>query len=290
MRGGTRQLFRCATQQLSNSATGWVAGGGYNRLMTKRALITGASSGIGAALAKVLARRGWSVALLARRVDLLNEVVRDVGAAAGAFPCDVTDLSSVRDAVRNAESALGGPFDLAIANAGISVPTHSTKFNIDDAESMVRVNVLGMMYLFDAVVPGMVERRSGHFVGVASLAGLRGLPTSSVYSATKAAMQAFLESSRGELAPYGVRVTTVNPGFIATPMTEKNRFKMPFLMNVDEAALIIADGIERGARVVEFPRLMSALVRLTRFLPAVVYDFATAPYGRRKIDPPKVKR
>jgi short-subunit dehydrogenase len=155
---------------------------------------------------------------------------------------------------------------------------------------MVRVNVLGMMYLFDAVVPGMVERRSGHFVGVASLAGLRGLPTSSVYSATKAAMQAFLESSRGELAPYGVRVTTVNPGFIATPMTEKNRFKMPFLMNVDEAALIIADGIERGARVVEFPRLMSALVRLTRFLPAVVYDFATAPYGRRKIDPPKVKR
>jgi short-subunit dehydrogenase len=258
--------------------------------MTKRALITGASSGIGAALAKVLARRGWSVALLARRVDLLNEVVRDVGAAAGAFPCDVTDLSSVRDAVRNAESALGGPFDLAIANAGISVPTHSTKFNIDDAENMVRVNVLGMMYLFDAVVPGMVERRSGHFVGVASLAGLRGLPTSSVYSATKAAMQAFLESSRGELAPYGVRVTTVNPGFIATPMTEKNRFKMPFLMNVDEAALIIADGIERGARVVEFPRLMSALVRLTRFLPAVVYDFATAPYGRRKIDPPKVKR
>jgi short-subunit dehydrogenase len=258
--------------------------------MSKRAIITGASSGIGAELARVLARRGWSVALLARRTDLLDEVAGSIGASAVAVPCDVTDADSVRAAVRSGEEALGGPFDLAVANAGVGGPTHATKFNVSNAERMVRVNILGMMYLFDAVMPGMVERRSGRFAGVASLAGLRGLPTSSVYSATKSAMQSFLEASRGELALYGIKVTTVNPGFIDTPMTEKNKFKMPFLMNVGDAARIIADGIERGARVVEFPWPLSLALRIVRFFPAALYDFVTAPYGRRKIDPSKVKR
>lgn len=258
--------------------------------MPKRAVITGASSGIGAELARVLARRGWSVALLARRADLLDELAKEIGPSAVSIACDVTDSESVRDAVRKGEELLGGAFDLAVANAGVSGPTHATKFSLDDAERIIRVNVLGMFYLFDAVIPGMVERRSGQFAGIASLAGLRGLPTSSVYSASKSAMQSFLEASRGELAPYGVKVTTVNPGFIATPMTEKNKFKMPFLMNVGDAAVIIADGIERGARVVEFPRLLAYAIRLLRLFPAALYDRVTSPYGRRKIDPAKVKR
>jgi short-subunit dehydrogenase len=257
--------------------------------MSKRAIITGASSGIGEALARELGRRGWSLALLARRGDRIECLALELGNAAAALPCDVTDSAAVADSVRKAEAALGGPFDLAIANAGIGAPTHASKFKAQDAEQMVRVNVLGMMYLFGAVVPGMIERRSGRFAGVASLAGLRGLPTSSVYSATKAAMQAFLESSRIELAPYGVGVTTINPGFVATAMTEKNRFRMPFLMNVGEAARIIADGLERGARVVEFPRPMSLLMRFVRLLPNAIYDRVMIPYGRRKIDPSKVK-
>jgi len=218
------------------------------------------------------------VALLARRVDVLRELASELRDSV-AVECDVTNLESVRSAVKEA----GGVFDLAIANAGIGVPSHATKFNIHEAEQMVRVNILGMMYLFDAVVPSMIALKHGHFAGVASIAGLRGLPTSSVYSSTKAAMHAFLEASRIELAPYGVAVTTVNPGFIATPMTDKNRFKMPFLMKADEAARIIADGLERRARVVEFPRPMSMLMRAVRLIPDAIYDRAAAPYGKRKI-------
>lgn len=257
--------------------------------MQKRAIITGASSGIGLELARELALRGWALALLARRTELLDDAVRAIGENAVAIPCDVTDSGAVHDAVKHGESRLGGAFDLAVANAGVGIPSHATKFNLADAEQTIRVNVLGMMYLFDAVIPAMVERGSGRFVGVASVAGLRGLPTAAPYSASKAAMQAFLEASRIELAPYGVGVTIVNPGFIQTAMTEKNRFKMPFLMKAEPAARIIADGIERGARVVEFPWRMSMLIRAGRLLPDAIYERITGPFARRK-DPSKVKR
>jgi short-subunit dehydrogenase len=245
-----------------------------------RAVITGASSGIGLELARELAKRGWTLALLARRTDLIEQLARELPQAV-AVGCDVTDAASVRDTVRRAEMALGGPFDLAVANAGVSIHGHAAKFKIDDAEQIIRVNILGMMYLFDAVIPSMVERRSGRFAGVASLAGLRGLPTSSVYSASKAAMQAFLEAVRVELAPYGVGVTVVNPGFVATPMTEKMPF-VPFLMKSDRAARIIADGLERGKRVIEFPRPTSMAMRVARFLPDALYDRIVAPAARRK--------
>jgi short-subunit dehydrogenase len=255
-----------------------------------RAIITGASSGIGAALARELARRGWTIALLARRAELLDALVKEVPAKSIALACDVTDADAVREAVERGEDALGGPFDLAIANAGVGVPSHAAKFILADAELMMRVNVLGMFNLFDAVIPSMVERRSGRFAGVASLAGLRGLPATSVYSASKAAMQAFLEASRIDLLPYGVSVTTINPGFIETAMTEKNRFKMPFLMKVDDAARVIADGLERGRRVIEFPRPMSIVMRFSRLLPDWLWERVTSPYARRKIEPEKVRR
>ena len=255
-----------------------------------RTLITGASSGIGAALARELSRRGHALGLIARRAEMLDALVAELQTPAVALPCDATDSTAVRAAVARGEAALGGPFDLAIANAGIGIPSHATKFNLADAELMVRVNVIGMMVLFDVVVPRMIERRAGHFAGVASLAGHRGLPTSSVYSATKAAMQAFLEASRVELAPYGVAVTTVNPGFVVSPMTDKNKFKMPFLMSAERAARIIANGLERRKRVVEFPMPMSLLTRFLRILPNAIFDRATTPYGRRKIDAEKIRR
>lgn len=248
----------------------------------RRGIITGASSGIGLALARELARRGHALALVARRAELLTAAVAEIGPNAVAIACDVTDKDAVRKAVRDAEERLGGPFDLAIANAGVSIPGHATKFKLDEAEQIIRVNYLGMLYLFDAVIPSMVERKTGRFAGVASLAGLRGLPAAGPYSASKAAMQAFLEAARVELQPYGVGVTIVNPGFVATPMTEKNRFRMPFLWTPEKAARVIAQGLDAGRRVVEFPWQMSRLMRLTRLLPDALYDRITGPHARRR--------
>ena len=250
----------------------------------KRAIITGASSGIGLALAQELGRRGWEVALLARRTELLAEAVaaleRDHRGRAVALTCDVTDAAAVAAAVRQGESLLGGPFDLAVANAGVGIPTHAAKFDAAAAGEVIIVNVVGTMNLFGAVIPSMIERRSGRFAGVASLAGLRGLPTASAYSASKAAMQTFLESARVELRQFAVGVTTINPGFIVTAMTEKNRFRMPFLMKVEKAASIIADGLERGKRVIEFPLPMSIMTRMMRHLPGFIFDRMMAPAAR----------
>lgn len=241
------------------------------------------------ALARELARRGYVSALLARRENELARLAQELRGSV-AIPCDVTDREAVFDAVRRGEEALGGPFDLAVANAGVSIPTSSTEFDLDDAETMIRVNVLGVMHLFAAVIPSMVARRSGRFVGVASIAGLRGLPTSAVYSATKAAVQAFLEGSRVELIPYGVGVTIVNPGYVDTPILEKYRHKLPFLVKVTDAAAIIADGIERGERIIEFPLPMSLLMRFARLLSARMYDVLATPFAKRGIDMSKVRR
>ena len=254
----------------------------------KRAVLTGASSGIGLELARELSRRGYDLALLARRAELLEKLAGELstnGTRAVAISCDVVDAAAVADAVRRGEQELGGPFDLAIANAGVSIPNHATKFSIADAEQVIRVNVLGVMYLYDAVIHGMIERKQGRFVGIASVAGLRGLPTSGPYSASKAAVQSFLEAARIELAPYGVGVTIVNPGFIVTEMTAKNKFHMPFLMKADRAARIIANGIERGKRLVEFPKPMSLFMRTARLVPDALYERMMVPYGRRKIEP-----
>ena len=237
------------------------------------AIITGASSGIGAAMARELSRRGYAVVLLARRAELLTDLARELPNAL-AIPCDVTDAAAVRDAVARA-----GPIDVAIANAGIGTTGWAAN-SVDAAEEMMRVNYFGTLHLFDAVIPQMIERRSGRFAGIASLAGLRGLPTAAGYSASKAAMQAYLEAARVELAKFDIHITVVNPGFIKTAMTDANTFHMPFLMTAERAARIIVDGIERGARVIEFPLPMSILTRFARVLPSWLYDRAVRSGAR----------
>ncbi len=224
-------------------------------------------------MAREFSRRGYALVLLARRADLLQKLASELTNAI-AVPCDVTDSAAVHDAVARA-----GEINVAIANAGVGTTGWAAK-SVSEAERMMHVNYFGMLYLFDAVIPQMMERRSGRFAGIASIAGLRGFPTASGYSASKAAMQAFLEAARVELAPFGIRVTIVNPGFIATAMTEKNTFSMPFLMTTERAAKIIVDGIERGGRIVEFPWQMSALTRFSRALPAWITDRMMGGYSR----------
>lgn len=239
----------------------------------KTIVITGGSSGIGEAMAREYGRRKYRVGLLARRHELSEEVaaaVRQAGGAAIALTCDVTDRGSVSAAVETVRAEFG-PIDVAIANAGISRTIFLPRLNLDDAEMIFRTNVFGMFYLFDATVPQMVERRRGQFVGVASLAGLRALPTSSVYSASKAAMQTFLEAARLELARFDVTVSVVNPGFVETAMTARHKFKMPFLVSSPRAGRLIVDRLEIGREEINFPLPTAMIMKVARLMPRVLY-------------------
>lgn len=258
----------------------------------KVAIITGASSGIGLELARELSRRGFAVALLARRKHLIDAAVtqiNDNGGSAIGIECDVTHRESVSTAVRLTKEKIGA-VDVAVANAGVGIPTPLRKFSLDDAVQIVTVNYIGMLNLIGAVLPDMLERQSGHLVGIASLAGFRGLPTSAGYSASKAAMQTFLDAARVELRPKGIRVTTVNPGFVETAMTEKHKGRLPFLMSVEKASLRIADAIERQVPVISFPLPSAIAMKLIRVLPDRLYDLALAPLVKRRVDSDKVKR
>jgi short-subunit dehydrogenase len=252
----------------------------------KSVIITGGSSGIGEAIAKELFARGYGrVALTARgqdRLDSVSTYLSGRGCDVMTFACDVRDESAVRRGVDQVIDAWGVP-DLAIANAGTGFPTPARILDLEKAREVMRTNFDGMLHLFAAVVPKMAERKRGHVAGIASLAGLRGLPGSSMYSASKAAMQAWLEASRVELRPYDIDVTIVNPGFVDTPLVEKNRFPMPFIMSATRAARIICDGLESRARVVEFPLPMALVMRTARWLPGFAWDRLASPYGRAKL-------
>jgi len=237
------------------------------------ALVTGASSGLGLCLSEQLVAKGYRVAMLAQGREPLEEAARRVGAGGGttrALVCDVREADRVRSAVSEVE-ADWGRIDVAIANAGLGRATWATDFDLEAAELMVRTNYLGVVHLYAAVIPGMLARGGGHFAGVASLAGLRCLPGGSAYAASKAAVQAFLDTVRPELGPRGVRVTTVNPWFVSTPHNAGTR--RPFMVEPDWAAGVILRGVERGARTVEFPWPAALGMRLLRLAPDAWFDW-----------------
>ena len=235
----------------------------------RAAVITGASSGIGRSLALVLAGRGCKVGLIARRRAALDGIVAAIGASGGvaaAATADVGDRAQTRAAV----AALGeanGPCDLLIANAGVGLPTTLDPVNIEAVEEMIRVNLLGVIYAIDAVLPTMLARGAGQIAAVSSLAGYRGLPGESAYCASKAAVNVYLEGLRVQLRGRGVAVTTVCPGFVRTPMTAPNRFAMPWVMDADEAAVRIVNALRRRPKVYNFPMPTTALMKLSRWAP-----------------------
>ena len=233
------------------------------------AWITGASSGIGRALALNLAAAGWTVAVSARRADALDEVVRAAGEGPGrivAYPLDVTDGAAVAATLERIEAEVA-PVARAVLNAGMHKPTPAADFRAEAVEAIVTLNVLAVARGLDALLPRMRERGRGQIAIVASVAGYRGLPTAAGYGASKAAAINMAEALRPELEAEGILMQVVNPGFIETPMTAENRFPMPMLMSVRDAAAALTRGLDSRRFEIVFPRLFCWFVKLYRCLP-----------------------
>ena len=244
-----------------------------------RVVISGASSGIGEALVRLYASAGHTVGLMSRRqVAMQGDCV--------SYPVDVTDVRAVGAAAEDFMRRCGVP-DLVIANAGISIGTSADA--LEDAEKLRRVldvNVVGMAATLAAFAPAMRKRGSGTLAGIASVAGFRGLPGASAYSASKSAAITWLESLRTELYGSGVAVVCVCPGYIDTPMTRVNRYRMPFIIPADAGARKIAQAIARKRRLVVIPWQMAAASVLWRLLPRWLYDRIASRAPRKPKDVP----
>jgi NAD(P)-dependent dehydrogenase (short-subunit alcohol dehydrogenase family) len=239
----------------------------------------GASSGIGRALALRLAREGWHVVISARREPALQEMTQETGGnKLTPWPLDVTDKAGVARAVTDIE-ARHGPIALAILNAGTHQPMTAQQFEASVVERLMQLNVHGAAYVLEALLPAMRGRGAGQIAMVSSVAGYRGLPTACAYSGSKAAAIAMIESLRPETERDGILLQIVNPGFVKTPLTDKNEFAMPMLMDVEDAAEAFAKGLRRGRFEIIFPRLFCYFVKLYRCLP---YALAL-PLARRMV-------
>lgn len=246
-----------------------------------RCFLTGASSGIGEALARHYANSGATLGLAARRQRRLLELAATLPGKHACYPLDVADAAALKDAAADFIACHGCP-DIVIANAGVSVGTLGDA--ADDLPAMRRVfetNVFGMAQTFQPFIAGMKARGSGRLVGIASVAGIRGLPGAGAYCASKAATIAYLESLRVELRGSGIKVVTIAPGYIATPMTAVNSYPMPFLLAADAAAPRFARAIERGTSYAVIPWQMGLVAKLLRLLPNPLYDALFARAGRK---------
>jgi len=241
----------------------------------KTVFLTGASSGIGEALALDLASRGAVLGLVARRRENLVKLAKDCeakGSRAFIYPCDVTDAGALQDAAASFRKEFGH-IDILIANAGIGGNDADTRaYKPEAVDKVVDTNLMGAVNAVHAVLPAMIERRSGQLVAISSLAGIRGLPKSAAYSASKAGMTAFFESVRLDTLEKGIDVTIIQPGFIETPLTSGRRNKMPFLMKLDDAIPHFVRAIEKKKRFASFPWKLAWFVRAGKVFPGWLYD------------------
>jgi len=238
-------------------------------------MITGASSGIGRGLARALSLKGAKLGLVARRADLLQEIVEQIALSGGkalSLPADVCDSDSIRAAADRLRTEVG-PIDVLIANAGIGATNDAAELRAGEVAGVINVNVIGAANSVAAVLPEMVARGQGHLVAISSLAAYRGLPKSAAYCASKAALSAFFESLRLDLQPRGIDVTIIHPGFIKTPLTAGRRAQMPFLMEVDTAVDKILGAIERRRKSYAFPWQLATFVRAGMIMPNFMYDW-----------------
>jgi NAD(P)-dependent dehydrogenase (short-subunit alcohol dehydrogenase family) len=234
----------------------------------QRVWVIGASMGIGAALARALIDAGARVALSARSRDRLDAIAE--GTDAVVAPLDVTDRAAVLAAAATVHAALGG-LDLALVVAGTHTPMRADRFDRAQADRLLAVNLAGPLNCVEAVLPTLLAQRRGGIALVASVAGYRGLPQALIYGPSKAALIHLAEGLFLDLRQHGIGVYLVNPGFVDTPLTQRNRFAMPALMAADQAARRTLDGIAAGRFEIHFPRRFTMWLKLARMLPYPAY-------------------
>lgn len=237
--------------------------------MTRVAWITGAGSGIGRALALEMAAAGWQVAASARTATTLTDLAAE-HEAIRPYSLDITDPEACRAAVARIEAEMG-PIGQAVLNAGTHRPMPAEEFDAAAFADLIETNLLGTVRSLAPVMAGMIGRRSGRIAIVASVAGYSGLPTAAAYGASKAALINMAEALRPELARHGVVLQLVSPGFVRTPLTDRNRFPMPFLMPVEAAAGRLRRGLESDRFEIVFPRRLAWTLKLLRILPYRLY-------------------
>ncbi|TFZ01928.1 SDR family oxidoreductase [Ramlibacter humi] len=246
--------------------------------------ITGASSGIGQALAARYARAGWNLALAARRTGEIQAWAAQQGldlARYAVYAADVADTESIVAAGRRCIAEQGLP-DAVIANAGISIGVDTAvREDLDVIARTFATNNIGLAATFHPFIDAMAQRGSGRLVGVGSVAGIRGLPGHGAYCASKAAVISYCESLRGELRASGVKVVTICPGYVDTPLTSRNRYSMPFLMQPPEFADRAFRAIEAGASYRVIPWQMGIVAKLLRMLPNALFDRVLAGRPRK---------
>lgn len=251
-----------------------------------KVVISGASSGIGLALARHYLERGATVAALARRGDLLQALAAEFPDKVYCYTLDVRDAPAIQQAASDFMARVGVP-DIVIANAGVSRGTLTEYVEDEEVfQNIMDINVLGMVKTFQPFLAAMRNVRHGTLVGISSVAGFRGLPGSGAYSASKAAAISYMESLRVEMYSSGVKVVTLCPGYIKTPMTDVNTYPMPFILEANVAARRMAHVIDRGASFAVVPWQMGAVGWVLRRLPNWLYDlaFSKAPHKSRNLE------
>jgi short-subunit dehydrogenase len=241
----------------------------------KVVVLTGASSGIGYHLAKLLPKENPSLALIARRKNILDQLVNELknpNIKIESYQCDVGKRAEVQATFNKIKNDFGR-IDITILNAGVSSRKDIIDYSAEAADEIFSTNTLGLVYCVEQILPELLERKDGMIVGVTSLAESRGFPRSGFYSASKSAASLLLESLRIELQPHNIKVITVKPGFVKTPMTDKNEFYMPFLMDVEKAVKIILNGIKNEKRIIQFPLPTVIGAKVLKFMPNFLFDF-----------------
>jgi len=228
--------------------------------------ITGASAGIGRALAERMAREGHTVAISARGAKALDALAKAMPDRLHAFPMDVGDRDAVRATVA-AICARFGQIDIAVLNAGTHKPMSLDRFSSDTVRLLLETNVMGVAYAMEALLPAMLARHGGRIAVVSSVAGWRGLPTGAAYGASKAALHNLVESLKFDADKAGLTLQIINPGFVKTPLTDQNPFPMPFLISAEQAAERIAAGLKTDSFEITFPRRFTWQLKLLRMLP-----------------------